>query len=428
MPVDPNYKKKVLDELADPSNVPVAQPQAVKPVVELPIPKIPSTPIPSAAIPNKKQELLDTVDAAKGEAASKSDADIEAQNKKDLAADMPKPLEKDLAWLEQQYEVLNAEYKNKQKDAEWRAVAETISNSLTKLFAARAGMKAGVNMSGLQLDRTDFNKELEGVREDIARRRGQAENLFGQQEKQDATELAQADKEKAAAFERERFEYQKSRDEEDRKLQREDMARKKAIHELDLAARKEEKALKAEAAKKGVPLTATEIEGISGFSGAVTILKNLEEAKSLYNIDTGKISNIRNYLAQQVGIDDEKVTVFKKDLAEVLANKVKALSGAAASDKEREFLKFTLPSFDQNDEQFLATLDNAIKNMGLAKLERLKVYEQAGKDVSGFKQDMQELEKQQSAAKPTPAPHGNKVKQNGTTFVWDGSKYIPEVK
>lgn len=369
----------------------------------------------------KDKEVVKKTETKSLEDQTKSDFDV-------LKGNVPKPVERNLDWLEAQYNKLDKEYKDKKDSTEWRAIVETISNSLTKLFAAREGLRAGVDMSGLQLSTSDFNKELAATQEDIARRRGQAENLFSQSEKEKAAVEAGKERQEAKAFEREKFEYQKVRDEEARKLEREDMARKKSIHELDLLARKEEKELKAQSAKKGTPLTATEIESLGGFSGAVAVLKDLEEAKSLDNIDTGRIANIQNYLAQQVGIDDEKVTVFKKNLADVLASKVKAISGAAASDKEREFLKFTLPSFEQNDEQFLATLNNAISNMNKAKLERLKVYEQSGKDVSGFKQDIQNLETQQAAPKPSAAPYGNKVKQNGTTFVWDGSKYVPEVK
>lgn len=304
MPIlKPEDKQRILEEIPIPGEVVQQQQQPkVRQVAPGLLSSIqsPSAPIPSAAIPDRKTELQNKVEEARMETAEKSDDQISAGIKQDFNAflnknvkDVPPEQKKDLKWLEAQYESLNQEYKGKQKDAEWRAVAETISNSLTKLFAARAGMKAGVDMSGLQLDRTDFNKELEGVRDDIARRRGQAENLFGQQEKQDAAVAAGVEKKAAKELERQRFEYQKSKDE-----------KSQALAERELAAKTEQNRLSREATEEARQERLGTAKEAKKERNVLELSKVLKDGQAM----AGAYDEIDKELAKQgVSLDDLQV-------------------------------------------------------------------------------------------------------------------------
>lgn len=160
-------------------------------------------PIPSAARVNKPADVKAAIEAkvadTKKTIAERDTPTLDHKvraNMETAKASVDPADKRDLAWLEKKYEDLNQEYKDSKDSIEWRAALETVANSLTQLAAARAGLREGVDMSGMKFSKTDFDKQLEGVQADIARRKGQAENIFGAAEKQKAEATAQGFKER----------------------------------------------------------------------------------------------------------------------------------------------------------------------------------------------------------------------------------------
>ncbi len=144
----------------------------------------------------------------------------------------------------------------------------------------------------------------------------------------------------------------------------------------------------------------TDVRMVGGYNEAIGLLGEIKKDKMEKGIDTGPIANVRNFLAGKVGIDDPKVSTLKQSLVDTLAGKVKTLSGTAASDKERAFLKFSLPAMSDNDEQFIAKLDQAVKNLELAKKAKLDAIQAGGRDVralqTGAEQEVTNIPKNET--------------------------------
>lgn len=62
-------------------------------------------------------------------------------------------------------------YKKARESADWGKVAEKVGHALTQFFAARAGLRSGVDMSGLKFDKTDWeshnNRLMEELKTDV---------------------------------------------------------------------------------------------------------------------------------------------------------------------------------------------------------------------------------------------------------------------
>lgn len=127
----------------------------------------------------------------------------------------------------------------------------------------------------------------------------------------------------------------------------------------------------------------------------------LDEAERLAStagtIDTGPIANLRNFLAQKVGVDDPEVTAYKASIGEQLAQYIKSISGATVAANERAALLQNVPTFADDDTAFMAKLQRVIMMLEAKKAAMIKAQSIAGKDVSGYVD--------------TPAPSGSSVQR-----------------
>lgn len=124
-------------------------------------------------------------------------------------------------------------------------------------------------------------------------------------------------------------------------------------------------------------------EQLAGYDEALGLLSDAVDMKA--DTDTGFITNISDKMRSMVGKQDVKVSDLKMTIGETLAQKVKALSGTAVSDKEREFIEsISLPSINDDDKQFNAKLKRAIETLEKAKKNRIEAYKKQGKDPSAF--------------------------------------------
>ena len=302
-------------------------------------------------------------------------------------------------WFQKQRDEINKRFDKKEQEVERKQLIQTLTQALTQFGAAKAGLKSGVDMSNLKFVKKDFEKELDRA----ARKRESEMNIAGK-EVGARRRLAEAlRKEKARVEDRDLKISEKAKDRElqKMKLRAKDLnkpvffksaddivsvspeGKVKVIYE-GRRTNLSEKRLEHYKKEKDEP-TPAQIEQFVGLKEANDLLNKMKESKIEKGIDTGPIANVRNKIAQFIGIDDPVVSTLRQDFVDTLSKKVKTLSGTAASDKERGFLSFSLPNLSDNDEQFLAKIDNAIKNIELAKKARIEVMTKGGRDVSKFK-------------------------------------------
>jgi hypothetical protein len=166
-----------------------------KPVVQ---PVVPSAPVAKASAAIVKSKIMDRVQqSADSNAEVPADELAKATHEEIKAAQadasMPKDLKKDAAWLEAKYKELADKEDAEKESLEWRQALETVANSVTQLFAAREGLKRGVDMSGLKLDKQDFDAKFANFQKQTAARRQEAENINAKYEQGVAqTEAIQA--------------------------------------------------------------------------------------------------------------------------------------------------------------------------------------------------------------------------------------------
>jgi hypothetical protein len=103
-------------------------------------------------------------------------------------------------------------------------------------------------------------------------------------------------------------------------------------------------------------------------------------------IETGPIADFRNMAASKLGIDDPKVTALRSQTIDTLAERIKALSGTAASEAEAGRLRITLPSLKDSHEVFIKKLEEAEKRVKEAREIRIKSLTKQGKNVEAFKE------------------------------------------
>jgi len=106
-------------------------------------------------------------------------------------------------------------------------------------------------------------------------------------------------------------------------------------------------------------------------------LKDIKRRKPKF--DTGPIRSRANAAAQLVGQDDPEYTAFKADVNDQLAQYIKNISGAAASDKERAFLSGIQITTNDNDETFMKKLESAIGKVERARNAALEAQRNLGK-------------------------------------------------
>ncbi len=134
----------------------------------------PMAPKPVAPAPSDSA----TADAIAESSTPQLDADISRNIGVMNQEKNPPKVQRDLDWLENRYNQLNSEYKDEKDSLEWRHVAETVANAMTQLFAAREGLKQGVDMSGTKFDKQDWDAKLKLAQGERATGEGQATKLF----------------------------------------------------------------------------------------------------------------------------------------------------------------------------------------------------------------------------------------------------------
>jgi len=129
-------------------------------------------------------------------------------------------------------------------------------------------------------------------------------------------------------------------------------------------------------------------EQMAGYDNALSKLKAAQQIKKDKDIDTGLLSAGTSWAKGLAGIEDPDNRTLKMNLGSALADTVKTMSGAAASDKEREFLnQVSLPEFKMNDKQFDAAMKTALDLLENAKSARLDWFEKQGKDIGHIKRE-----------------------------------------
>lgn len=346
-------------------------------------------------------------------------------------------------WFEKQRDAINKEFKEKEKNVDKRRMIQNLTQAITQFGAAMSGQKAGVDLSNLNFIKQDFEKELDRAarkrtediglaKEEMGSRRRLAELIRKREErkKERAEDVAFREK-KLAASEQEAKAKAKATDKPRDFMNRsgdvirvypdgrtEVLQRGRAgdVQQArqELAERKQEHMEK----EKDEP-TPAQMEQLASFDEATKLLEKVKKEKVEDGLDTGPLVALSDFFRDKVGLQDPETAKLKQDVTETIAKKVKAISGAAASDKEREFLSFTLPRLRDNDEQFIAKLDNAIKNIELAKKARIEALTKGGRQVEQFKDEtapeMVEMTAPDGRALRVPASEVERLEKLGAT-------------
>jgi len=122
---------------------------------------------------------------------------------------------------------------------------------------------------------------------------------------------------------------------------------------------------------------------LAGYDEALSLLSDAGDFKK--DVDTGFATNLSDKVRTFFGTQDVGVSDLKMAIGETLSQKVKSLSGTAASDKEREFIKqISLPTINDDDDVFKAKLKRALDTIEKAKQVRIDSFKKQGKDPSAF--------------------------------------------
>jgi hypothetical protein len=124
-------------------------------------------------------------------------------------------------------------------------------------------------------------------------------------------------------------------------------------------------------------MAVSEIDTLIGNVGAIR--------KGKDGIDTGPIAGRLGVLRTKVGAGDPQVTAFRAEVGSQLADYIKGISGAAASDKERAFLEQNVPNVNDSDDEFMAKLDRLETWAKRKRGTLLDALGAAKRDVSGFR-------------------------------------------
>lgn len=192
---------------------------------------------------------------------------------------------------------------------------------------------------------------------------------------------------------------------------RESSAASLAIRGEALEAKKNEKQTKMEMPSDKQTQTITDLDNI------IQAAEDVKRGK--VTVHTGPFAAFRNAVAREIGWDDPKVTAFRAQVGEQLADYVKSKTGAAASNQERAFLMDNIPNMSDNDETFTEKLRRFKMKAEQIRARTLQNIEAQGKNVSGFTS---------TETKKPEAPYGMRVERNGVNYIWNGTKYVREAK
>lgn len=120
--------------------------------------------------------------------------------------------------------------------------------------------------------------------------------------------------------------------------------------------------------------TAAEAESIADLNTALDAIQGIRTAKAQLKIDTGPVASRVNAARRLVGADDPQYTAFQAKVNNQLAGFILSLSGKAATDAERQFLKSVTPETTDNDASFNAKLDSLEEYIKAKKENRLESF------------------------------------------------------
>jgi hypothetical protein len=141
----------------------------------------------------KAAEIMKTVETTEkgiSEAVKADPEGVLTQLKDDAKSDPKDPM---LQWLDEKVKVFEDKAAAKRDSIEWRQAIETMAQAATRIFAARAGLKAGVDLSNLQMSTTDYDKQLQALDDRLEKNKEQATAAFS------AAKKAQEDQRKTEA-------------------------------------------------------------------------------------------------------------------------------------------------------------------------------------------------------------------------------------
>jgi hypothetical protein len=135
-------------------------------------------------------------------------------------------------------------------------------------------------------------------------------------------------------------------------------------------------------------LSDTQSKSIADLRTGIDLLDNILLEKRAKNIDTGPLSAARNSVAQYFGIDDAKVSAFKANVQDNLAQYIKYISGVAVSVEEARRLSTAIPKLSDQDATFISKLEAMKKRL----LDRegiiVKTAREQGRDPEKFEQSL----------------------------------------
>lgn len=302
-------------------------------------------------------------------------------------------------WFNKQRTSIETKFGNKEKEVERKRLVEMLAHAMTQFGGAMQGQKTGVDMSGLKFLKTDFEKQLDRLSKSKASESIQASKTFSELMADRKTRRQEGAKKEESQLDRDAkrkaVEAQVAKDGEPKLMKSGpdiiEISRNKDgtyNHKTIVKARSldiREQSL-AHRVQEGDEPSDKQTGEIGAYNEALTMLDKIKEIKTTKGIDTGPVAAKLNTAARFFGIDDPDVSTLRQDLMETLAKKIQAISGAAASEQEADRLKATLPNFEDNDEQFMAKLENAVLNLSLAKGLRLDSFEAGGRDIQKFRE------------------------------------------
>jgi hypothetical protein len=171
-------------------------------------------------------------------------------------------------------------------------------------------------------------------------------------------------------------------------------------------------------ATKGDPLTQKQLEVITGYGNALDSLDRLREYK--IGIDTGPLSNVQNIAAHAIGQDDPETSTTRAQMNTLVSDVVRVLSGLAASDQEREFIRTQVPNFTDNDPTWDAKMEAYVERVEQMRNRTLSDLAIANKDVAGFERESLLKNKKKKLIEKdkqsVPAPEGKKSDRVNSTL------------
>lgn len=127
----------------------------------------------------------------------------------------------------------------------------------------------------------------------------------------------------------------------------------------------------------------TQSTQLAGYNNTENMLNQIKDLKK--NMPTNIIKYGEQEVLDKLGKADPKYIQMKMILGQALAQQVHTLSGTASSDKERAMLgQVLLPDMKDSDEQFNTKLEEALKQVKIAKQIHIDAIKQQGKNPTGF--------------------------------------------